>query len=58
MRPASTVVKANFNISMTKALRDKIDALRAPESKSRVLAGRDRSAAIEILLRRGMKAGR
>lgn len=50
--------RKNLGITLPRPLLLQIDRLRAPGSRDKELAGRDRSAAIEILVLRGMKGKR
>lgn len=58
MAAKAKLKRRNLGITLPKTLVAQIDGLRADNSIDKEMAGRDRGAAVEILLKRGMKAGR
>lgn len=58
MAAKAKLKRRNLGITLPKVLVAQIDGLLADNSIDKEIAGRKRSHAIEILIRRGMKAGR
>lgn len=50
--------RKHIGITLPEQIVRRLDSIRRMDSADKELAGRDRSAVIEIVLKRGMKAGR